>query len=407
MFPASGSPVGDRWPERVDLLLEAALALSSELDTDVVLERIVLGAARVADARYAALGIYDSNGIITTFVHHGMDDSTVRAIGDLPRGRGLLGEVIVAEGPIRLDDLASDARSAGFPPNHPPMQTFLGVPVTRRGRRYGNLYLTEKSNGESFTADDETFVIALAAFAAGAIESAQLAASKAEVAALEARDRARHEMLGEVINAQELERARVSRDLHDDVGQALTSVLLGLRIVEGSLRPDNVDIADATAQLGELRELVADALQRARRLAFDLRPTVLDDIGLSAGLTRLVDDFAERSETGIHLAIEGFDDQHRLRLQTETVVYRVIQEALTNVVRHAKASTASVVVHKSDGLVRAIVEDDGRGFDTSTAGTSSLGLRGMVERTSLAGGSLHLHSQPGQGTTVALEVRDD
>lgn len=397
----------DRWSQRVDRLLEAALALSSELDTEAVLQRIVEGAASVAGARYAAIGIYDSSGTITNFVHHGIDEATARAIGDLPHGRGMLGEVIVANGPIRLDDLGNDPRSVGFPPNHPPMHRFLGVPITRGGRRYGNLYLTEKSEDRAFDSDDEAFVTALAAFAAGAIESAQLAATRSEIAALEARDRTRHEMLGEVINAQEAERARVSRDLHDDVGQALTSVLLGLRLVEGSLKTPKPDIDDAHSKIEEVRSLVADALQRARRLAFDLRPTVLDDIGLDAALTRLVDDTTERGGVAVDLAVNGIDDRSRLPVKTETVIYRVVQEALTNVMRHAQASSVSVVVHRGDGRIRAVIEDNGVGFDAKTAGSASLGLRGMSERAVLNGGNVDIHSAPGAGTTVVLEVPDE
>lgn len=401
-MPLSGSSdhAAD-WPERVRALLEAALELTGEHDLDAVLQRIVEGAATVAGARYAALGIYDG-ATVTRFVHHGMDDDTVARIGGPPRGYGLLGEVTAADGPIRIDDLAADVRARGFPANHPPMRTFLGVPVVRNGRRYGNLYLGDKRGGDAFDAEDEGLVATLAAFAAGALESAQLVESERARVAAEERDRARKEMLAQVINAQEAERARVARDLHDDVGQALTSVLLGLRLVEGSLTRGSDDRDNARLRVADLRELVADALRRARQLAFELRPTVLDDVGLVPALERLTAGLAERTGITIDLASAlGVDE--RLEPDVETVVYRVVQEALTNVVRHAGAATASVVLARTGGTVRALVEDDGRGFDPSVA-DRHLGLEGMAERAELVGGRVDVTSAPGEGTSVVLEV---
>ena len=385
--------------------------LTGEHELDTVLRRIVAGAATIADAKYAALGIYNENGAIESFIHHGMDDDTAARIGSLPGGRGLLGEVIVASGPIRLAELGIDPRSCGFPTNHPPMRTFLGVPVGRGGRRYGNLYVTEKADGEPFAAEDEALVVAFAAFAVGAIESAHLvraerarAEAVAQLAAATERAGFKREMLGEILNAQEAERARVSRDLHDDVGQALTSVLLGLRLVDSSLASDEVTLDDARRRTDDVRALVADALRRTRELAFDLRPTVLDDVGLVPALERLAQEMTARGDTTVALAADGFA-AGRLPPEIETVVYRVVQEALTNVTRHAGAATASITVIVADGRVRALVEDDGSGFKTDAAPTRGhLGLKGMAERADLVGGTVELSSSPGSGTTVLLEL---
>jgi signal transduction histidine kinase len=393
------------WPERLRVLLRAALELTGPHDRDTVLQRIVEGAAAVADAQYAALGIYDSAGQLTTFVHHGIDGATVEAIGHYPRGRGLLGEVIIADCPVRLDDLATDPRSAGFPAGHPPMRTFLGVPIVRAGRRYGNLYLTEKAEGAPFDENDEALVVALAAFAAGAIETTELMALERSEAAAQEQARARRELLGQVIAAQEAERARVSRDLHDDVGQALTSVLLGLRIVEDSLASPRLDDDDVRMRMADLRELVADALRRARQLAFDLRPTVLDDIGLVPALQRLKDDLAGRTGLTIELDTAGLGAEERLPTEIETVIYRVVQESLTNVVRHAAAATASVTVSGLESTVRVFIEDDGIGFDAAQRPVDArLGIEGMLERAELVAGTLLISSAPGAGTTVVLEV---
>ena len=385
--------------------------LSGEHELETVLRRIVAGAATIADAKYAALGIYDATGAIESFIHYGMDDDTAARIGSLPGGHGLLGEVIVASGPIRLAELGLDPRSSGFPPNHPPMRTFLGVPVGRGGRRYGNLYVTEKADGEPFADEDEALVVAFAAFAVGAIESAHLVQAEraradvvTELAAATERAGFKREMLGEILSAQEAERARVSRDLHDDIGQALTSVLLGLRLVESSLENDEVALDDARRRTDDVRALVADALRRTRELAFDLRPTVLDDVGLLPALERLAQDMTTRGTTTVALAAHGFADA-RLPPEIETVIYRVVQEALTNVTRHAGAATASITVIVAEGRVRALVEDDGSGFETCAVSTRGrLGLKGMAERADLVGGTVELSSTPGSGTTVLLEL---
>ena len=304
------------WSDRLRVLLSAALDLAGPHDRDTVLQRIVEGAASVADARYAALGVYDDAGQLTTFVHHGLDAATVEAIGHYPQGRGLLGQVIIADLPVRLDDLGSHPSSCGFPPEHPAMRTFLGVPIQRAGRRYGNLYLTEKASGAPFDETDEALIVALAAFAAGVIDTTELVALELSRAAAETQARARRELLGHVIAAQEAERARVSRDLHDDVGQALTSVLLGLRLVEGSLAGPEINAADARRRIADLRELVADALRRARQLAFDLRPRVLDDIGLVPALQRLKEDLTARTGQTVELDTAALHPDERLPTET-------------------------------------------------------------------------------------------
>ena len=156
-------------------LVEAGIALSSELTLEGLLQRLVETAAELTRARYAALGVIDVTGHeLERFITHGIDPETHAAIGDLPRGRGILGVLIRDARPLRLHDIAEDERSVGFPPNHPPMKTFLGVPIILRGVSYGNLYLTEKEGGADFTDEDEELVALLASQAAVAIENARL-----------------------------------------------------------------------------------------------------------------------------------------------------------------------------------------------------------------------------------------
>jgi signal transduction histidine kinase len=390
---------------RLGVLLQGALELTAEHDLDHLLERTVQRAAEVAGARFAALGVYDAEGRIERFTHVGIDTATVARIGHTPEGRGLLGEVIVADGPIRLADLRADPRSVGFPAHHPDMRSFLGVPVRLGNRRFGNLYVTEKHDGGGFDAEDERLVVTLAAFAAAAIDAALLVATERDLAAAQERARAQSGMLARVIDAQEAERARVARDLHDQIGQSLTSVLLGLRLVDGSLASETPDVDDVRAHTADVRALVGQALDEVRRLAFDLRPTVLDDLGLVAAVRRLASDHTERHGLPVELTLVGLDDDTRLEPVVETGVYRVVQEALTNVARHAHASRAEVeLAVEEDHRVRATVADDGVGFAVDAGMVGSLGLAGMRERASLVGGRLDVVSGRGEGTTVVLSV---
>jgi len=222
--------------------------------------------------------------------------------------------------------------------------------------------------------------------------SVELIASALRRAALHARlaekERQRARLLGALLNAQEEERGRISRDLHDQIGQSLTGILLGLDAAIEA--PDRRDLA-------RLKELTSATLGDVRRIALDLRPSVLDELGLEAALRRFARDVHERhglqAQVAVHLP--------RLSRQVETVLYRVAQEAITNVVRHAQASQVSVVATAADRQVQLVVEDDGCGFDLSAmAPADQIGIAGMQERLELLGGSLGIETGPGRGTIV-------
>jgi signal transduction histidine kinase len=534
--------------ERMRALIEAGIALSSELSLDAVLQKLVETAATLTGAKYAALGVLDPTGSrLERFLTTGIDAQTHAAIGDLPTGRGILGVLIRDASPLRLHDLSEDPRSVGFPPGHPPMRSFLGVPVALRGIAYGNLYLTEKE-GADFGEEDEETVMLLASQAAVAIENARLYESATrwstqleslnEVAAalvsqlelapllhivanrlrtliaadsvtialphadglrieaaagpgaedvvgipiparsktmrvlerkqseridsviddpeidqetarrlqmrtalyvplvlrgeaigvITAQDkegadprfsaedvrlaevfaqratvavdlsrRVARDALRRVVAAQEQERRRLARELHDETGQALTSILLGLRTVEQAGGEQEV-----RAAVAEVRELVRSTLQDVRRLAVELRPKALDDFGLVAALERLTESFTE--QTGIAVGFESLLPAARLTPEIETALYRIVQESLTNIVKHAQAHSVSIVLGRKSDTVSVIVEDDGVGFDPDRPREGGLGLIGMRERVSLIGGRLTIESRPGAGTTFVAEV---
>jgi signal transduction histidine kinase len=370
---------------RLRALVEAGIAVTSELSLAAVLQRIVEIAAELTDARYAALGVIDRTGnALEQFLVTGIDEEAKERIGDLPVGHGMLGVLIRTARPLRLRELGEHPASVGFPPHHPPMDSFLGVPIMLRGVAYGNLYLTEKRDGD-FTQQDEDVIVLLAAQAAVAIENARLY------------ERVERDTLRRVIEAQELERTRLARELHDETGQSLTSVLLGLRGVEEARNAEETREAAAA-----VRELVVQTLQGVRRLAVELRPSALDDFGLLPALERLTDTFS--AQTGVAVELESTLTKVRLPAEVETVVYRIVQEALTNVTKHARASRVSVFLARKEGAVAAVIEDDGVGFDSTRAEDGGLGLLGMRERIGLMGGRFTVESRTGAGTTIAVEV---
>jgi signal transduction histidine kinase len=537
--------------DRLRALLDAGIALSSELSLDALLQRVVETAAELTGASYAALGVIDQSGqTLERFLTTGVDAATHEAIGELPRGRGILGVLIRDTAPLRLHDIADDPRSVGFPRNHPPMRSFLGVPIVLRGVAYGNLYLTEKEGESDFTDEDEELTELLAAQAAVAVENArlyessnrwlrqfeslneignalaseielepllelvarrlrelvsarmvlialpadpltlQIAAAEGEGAdqllgtsldlegskvgrvlergrservdvllddpevdqavtrrvgvfsglyvplivggraigvvmahdkagpdrrfadddlrvaetlaaraaiAVDLSQRVSRDAVRRVVDAQEVERKRLARELHDETGQALTSILLGLKPLESA-----VDSDEARAAVEGVRELVVETLQNVRRLAVELRPSALDDFGLVAALERLVATFSEHSGTPVDL--EAHIGEERLPPEVETTLYRIVQEGLTNVARHAEAGRVSVTVTRTQAAVVAVVEDNGRGFDRAAVREDALGVEGVRERTALLGGRVRIETAPGAGTTLVAEI---
>ncbi|GAA6731457.1 ATP-binding protein [Thermus sp. 93170] len=226
------------------------------------------------------------------------------------------------------------------------------------------------------------FLTALSGPLATALENARL------YSLLEEKERQRAELLKAWLRAQEEERARIARELHDEVGQALTGLILGLEGLPGE-------------RALALKELARFTLAEVRRLALDLRPSLLDHLGLEAALVRYVREFADR--TGIEVDL-SFHLRQPLPKELETVVYRVVQEALTNVARHSGSPRAAVGVLEAEGEVRVFVEDEGRGFDPRAVGPGHQGLLGMRERVELLGGRFLLESAPGEGTRVQIRL---
>jgi signal transduction histidine kinase len=257
------------------------------------------------------------------------------------------------------------------------------LPLTVRGKPLGVVVVHDRLRADPrFDEDDVRLAESLVARAAIAVDLSE---------------RVSRDALRRVVDAEELERARLARELHDETGQALTSILLGLKHLDEVIETDAG--REATAAL---RELVVTTLQDVRRLAVELRPSALDDFGLVPAIERLAGTLAEQSDLAVDLEARLGDQ--RLPAEAETTLYRTVQEALTNVLKHASARRVSITLVRKGGSAVVVVEDDGEGFDPGTTRTGSLGFVGMRERIELVGGRLTIESAPGAGTTVAAEV---
>lgn len=263
-------------------------------------------------------------------------------------------------------------------------RTGLYVPLVVHDRAIGVIVAHDKQQSNpKFTDADVRIAEAFAERAAVAIELSERVARDA---------------LRRVVEGQELERKRLARELHDETGQALTSILLGLRSIEDATR-DQPKVRESVLSL---RELVVSTLHDVRRLAVELRPKALDDFGLVPALERLAETFGEQTEVDVQ--VQAALGEERLGPEIETALYRIVQEALTNVVKHAHANAISVVLTKKGDSVMALIEDDGQGFDPSQTAGDGLGMLGMRERIALLRGRVVVESSQGSGTTVVVEV---
>jgi signal transduction histidine kinase len=370
---------------RLRRLIEVGRSLVSQLDLETVLGRVLNAARDLTRARYAALGILDADrSRLERFITVGIDDITRAQIGPLPEGRGVLGVLISDPKPLRLTNVGDHPRSYGFPEHHPAMRSFLGVPILIGGEAYGYLYLTEKEGGE-FDEVDEESVIILAEWAAIAIANARSVA----------RDRLRRTM-----EASERERKFWARELHDETLQGLAAlrVVLGSGLRVGTSEAMTRAITQATDELG-------GEIDKLRALITELRPAALDELGLVAAIEALT----ERSATtaGLDIKTEFTPPEtwgrERLDPELESTVYRLVQEALTNVVKHARAERVDLQVSMNGGAMTVSVRDDGIGFDPATT-SEGFGFVGMRERLELIGGKVNISSAAGQGTEVRAEL---
>jgi signal transduction histidine kinase len=364
-------------------LVEAGLAIASELDLDVLLQRIADVARDVLQAGYAAVGVIGDDYLLTRFIYSGIDKATADRIGDLPHGRGLLGVLVEGGRPLRMKEISDHAESYGFPPNHPPMHSFLGVPIVVREHVYGRLYLTEKQGAAGFSKDDERIAMTLAAQAGVAIDNANLLrevkARGDEVAVLEERD-------------------RISKELHDGVIQSIYSVGLSL---QGGMGHIDRDPEATKKRIEEAIDTLDNVVRDVRSYIFALQPKSVTELGLRGALEELVRELEVNALT--ESTVDLSDDA--LEMVPDAAVGDVIQiarEILANVARHARASEVFVACTVREGrTVVLTIEDDGVGFDPGAVSRGH-GLDNMQERAERSGGQVTITPRRPKGTVHTL-----
>jgi signal transduction histidine kinase len=385
----SRSPSDDR-AERLAALEAATRAIAAELDVERVLQLIVDRVRMLIGARYAALGIADAQGRIERFITSGITPEERAAIGHVPRGHGLLGLIIREGRPIRVDLIAAHPGSSGFPPNHPPMRTFLGAPVHVKGRSVGNLYLTDKAGGRPFDADDERLVEMFAVHAGIAIENARLHDQVQRLAVVE-------------------ERERIGKDLHDGIIQSIYGVSLSLEDA-GELVDDPATREEGVARIDRAIDALHVVIGDIRSYILRLRPVLADEEDPVEALARLGEELGMIAVIDLDVDLaSGADALRGLAPDRRSDLLFVAREALSNVARHAAASRAALLLaNEGDDLV-LVVEDNGRGFDpAAVTGPDELGrhqgLANMRDRAVGMGGTLTIEPASGGGTTITVRV---
>jgi signal transduction histidine kinase len=357
--------------------LDAVLLIGSQLDLADVLQSIAEVATELLDATYGALGVLDESGTrLAEFLTVGIDDAGRKAIGNLPEGHGILGLLIIDPKPLRLPDLHEHPDSYGFPPNHPPMTSFLGVPVLVRGQVFGNLYLCDKHGGDVFTDVDEEMAVAIAAAAGIAIDNARLHARVADLALFE-------------------DRERIARELHDTVIQRLFATGLSL---QGAVR-----IAEKPEVIDRLQQAVDDlddTVRDVRSAIFELHTARVPGRSLRQELLALAAESARALAFEPVVRFDGPIDS----LTDDTVadhVVAVVREGLANVARHAQATSAEVSVSAAGGQLIVLVVDDGQGPGDAVGGR---GLDNITVRAKKLGGNAELRARSAGGSELIFEV---
>lgn len=375
--------------ERLAALEAATRAVAAELDIDRVLTVIVDRVRELVGARYAALGIADARGRIERFIASGVSAEGRAAIGDVPRGHGLLGVIIRGE-TVRSEDIAADPRKYGFPPNHPVMTSFLGAPVIVKGRSVGNLYLSDKPDGEPFTEDDERLVEMFGVHAGIAIENARLHDQVQRLAVVE-------------------ERERIGKDLHDGIIQAIYAVGLSLEDVP-ELVEDAEGRADAIARVDRAIDALNLVIADIRSYILRLRPAMGGPEDPVEALARLAEEVGMNAVIDLEVDLGGGADAMRsLPPDRRSDLLFIAREALSNVARHSGATrTALVLAEDGEDLVLC-VEDNGRGFDPAEVqGPDAFGrhqgLGNMTDRAVGMGGTFAVERPDGSGTRIIVRV---
>ncbi|HEX3567226.1 MAG TPA: GAF domain-containing protein [Acidimicrobiales bacterium] len=361
-------------PVKLRRLMDAVLMIEADLELEVLLRHLVEEACSLVDARYGALGVLnEARTGLEQFLTVGLSEEEERQIGPRPTGRGVLGLLITDPAPLRLQDLGVHGESYGFPDHHPPMTSFLGLPVRVRGGVYGNLYLTDKRSADEFSEEDESMAAALAVAAGIAIENTRLNDKVRVLSVLDDRD-------------------RIARDLHDRVIQRIYAIGMSL---EGATRLDgkaiilervNKAVDDLDATIAEIRTAI-----------FELG-TGPGTPGLRRGILDLAAELTPSLGSRPRVSFIGPIDTS-VPQQTADDALAVMREGLTNAGKHAHAATFGVALSVDDHLTLTIT-DDGRGIGLPPAANGGMGLMNLRQRAEKLGGTFTVEAVETGGTQL-------
>lgn len=361
----------------------AGLDVASELSLAIVLNKVVEQARNLVGAKYGALSVIDREGNIKEFITSGVTTEERAAIGPPPVGHGVLAVSLIEGQHLRLANVAEHPRSAGFPPNHPVMRSLLAVPVSCKSPFLGNIYLSEKLDASLFTDDEEETLERFAVQAAIAIDNAHLHAQAEEIATAR-------------------ERLRIAHEMHDGIAQVLGYVNTKVQAAKQYFRMGRME--EGNAQLEQLAVSARQAYSDVRESIVGLRTLPGSDRMLADVLAEFLQQWKDQSGIEVEFTI---DPALRLQTSAELQIVRIIQESLTNVRKHARATKAGVDVRRQDDRLVVSIRDDGTGFNpeaTARGEFPKFGLTTMRERASSIHGLLDIESAPGRGTTVRFTM---
>ncbi len=373
----------ERATSQLMALDQAVRGISGVLDVDRVLALITDRVRDLVNAQYAALGIVSSDGTIERFITSGISDEDRARIGDLPHGRGLLGLIIRENRTYRIPDMGSHPERYGFPPHHPEMHSFLGMPITASGAVVGRLYLTNKLDAAEFSAEDQSLVEMFALHAGIAIENARLHDQVRRLAIVDERD-------------------RISRDLHDSVIQAIYGQTLALDDVPELIGEDS---GEATRRVDEAIDALHAVIRDIRNFIFGLRPVLLESGSLTDGLRHLATELHRNGGVEVSVSIADDAEVDLMPIEVVAEVLAVTREALSNIARHASATHASVELSATGGDLRLELVDDGHGFDAAQlAERGHHGLANIRARSETLGGTFDIQSGTTGGTRIIISL---
>ncbi len=375
--------------------------VSESLDLDTILNLALDKVLELMKANVGGVLLLDQDSQTLSYrVSRGLSQAFVTGVAGLRMGEGIAGKVAQSGCPIYVDDIANDPRLTRSVVVEEGLRAFASVPLQSKRKLLGVMNIASHSP-RRFRPEDVQVLSSVANLIAVVIENARLYNEMLW------RDELRGELLRQIISAQEEERKRIARELHDETSQALTGLGVGVQALLNALP---IETSELEAQLGRIQSMATNAYDGIHRVMCELRPRLLDDLGLLAAVNSHVENQVRRAGLTVHL--EAVGTERRLAAEIETALFRIIQEATTNVIRHASADSFRITLEFKEKSVAARIEDDGTGFDVDKVMTSrvrgrALGLLGMKERAESLGGQLTIWSRRGAGTCVAAEIPCD